>query len=61
MSSYLCAEYTKIVKQAEEELADRKSNRMSIKLYRIKANVLRSYGKLAPVIIYAAHKGILER
>ena len=39
LSSYLCAERIKIVKQAAEGQADRKSNRMSIKLYQIEANV----------------------
>ena len=37
LSSFHCGGRIKNVKKAEEELADSKSNRMSIKLYRIEA------------------------
>ena len=37
LSSYLCVGRIKIVKQAAEVQADSKSNRISVKLYRIEA------------------------
>ena len=56
LSSYLCAEHTKIVKSAAEEQAESASNRMSFRVLPDRGEVLCTRGKHAP-----ANKGILER
>ena len=61
LASYLCAEHTKIVRQAAWEQADSTSHRMSIKLYRIEARYFVPEVKHAPLVIYATHKDTLKQ